>query len=211
MHAVATHHVECFKELIAAGAEINKSEDDGRALIIAANDGHIEYLQEFIAAGGEINKNIFGTSALHGVCIEGNAECLGELLRNGADMEITDDSGHTPLLSIIISGNHQSMQQGHINCVKQLIDAGANVNFQNQPTQLTSLFAAVSIGHADIVKILISAGADLNKKCTNGQTALICSAVNQNAELTKILIEAGADMNICSDEGFSCIGICSSY
>ena len=50
-------HIECLKELIAAGADINKEDKDGRtALWTAANQGHIECLKELIAAGADINK-----------------------------------------------------------------------------------------------------------------------------------------------------------
>ena len=45
------------KELIAAGADINKEDNDGRtALWTAAAKGHTECLQELIAAGADINK-----------------------------------------------------------------------------------------------------------------------------------------------------------
>ena len=46
-----------LKELIAAGADINKEDNDGEtALMSAANEGHVECLKELIAAGADINK-----------------------------------------------------------------------------------------------------------------------------------------------------------
>ena len=53
----AKGNVECLKELIAAGADINKEDNDGgTALYSAANQGHVECLKELIAAGTDVNK-----------------------------------------------------------------------------------------------------------------------------------------------------------
>ena len=63
-------HIECLKELIAAGADINKEDKDGdTALYSAANQGHIECLKELIAAGADINKeDKDGVTALSQCC-----------------------------------------------------------------------------------------------------------------------------------------------
>ena len=60
-------HIECLKELIAAGADLNKEDKDGRTpLYSAANQGHVECLKEIIAAGAELNKeNKDGLTALY--------------------------------------------------------------------------------------------------------------------------------------------------
>ena len=116
-------------------------------------------------------------------------------------MVIIDDSGSTPLMLTIAAGKEHPLHQGHINCVKQLINAGANVNFQNQnqQNQATVLLLAVLIGHEDIMKMLISAGADVNMKCFLQSTALMNLAVSEETvnqkSVMKILIKAGADLN----------------
>ena len=58
MFASNQGHVECLKELIAAGADINKeNKSGGTALIYCFMDqGHVECLKELIAAGADINK-----------------------------------------------------------------------------------------------------------------------------------------------------------
>ena len=121
-------------------------------------------------------------------------ECLKELLKAGVDKESTDALGVTPLMSTIEAGNTGTIQPGHINCIKQLIDAGANVNFQNK-CQETALLHAVFIGHEDIVKILLSAGADVN--IFNSKLSVLELAVHKDGtELVTILIDAGADVEM---------------
>ena len=57
MLAAIQDHVECLKELIAAGANINKEDNDGvTALTFAGNNGHVRCLKELIASGADVNK-----------------------------------------------------------------------------------------------------------------------------------------------------------
>ena len=54
-----------FKELFAAGADINKEDKKGAtALILAAEKGHVDCLKKLIAARADINKNRDGQTAL---------------------------------------------------------------------------------------------------------------------------------------------------
>ena len=56
---IAAHqgHAKCLKELIGAGADINKEAKDGQtALWISAAQEQVECLKKLIAAGADINK-----------------------------------------------------------------------------------------------------------------------------------------------------------
>ena len=66
MLAAQKGHAECIKELIAAGADINKANKNGwTALMISAYQGHLESLKELITAGSEVEKqNKLGDTAL---------------------------------------------------------------------------------------------------------------------------------------------------
>ena len=57
MYVANLGQIGCLKELIAAGADINKEDNEGRtSLHSAANQGHIECVNELIAAGADMNK-----------------------------------------------------------------------------------------------------------------------------------------------------------
>ncbi len=70
----------------------------------------------------------------------------------GADMEVrSSDKGITPL--------HLASMRGQGNCVRALLDCGADVNGLD-PNKATALHAASMYGHPDICSLLMKAGAD---------------------------------------------------
>ena len=60
---------------------------------------------------------------------------------------------------------------GKLDCVKALIEAGADLNAKENDGS-TALHWAADNGKLDCVKALIEAGADLNAKENDGWTAL---------------------------------------
>eukprot|EP00753_Platysulcus_tardus_P007314 PLAT15066.1.p1 GENE.PLAT15066.1~~PLAT15066.1.p1 ORF type:complete len:268 (+),score=91.61 PLAT15066.1:66-806(+) len=73
------------------------------------------------------------------------------LLAAGADIEINDDTGKTPLI-------HHS-ESGRAAVVSALISNGANVNAAGELGE-TALIRASIYGRKDIVELLVAAGAD---------------------------------------------------
>jgi ankyrin repeat protein len=60
---------------------------------------------------------------------------------------------------------------GHVETVKLLLEAKANVNAA-RPTGHTPLIMASVEGHTDIVKLLLKANADVNAAERTGSTSL---------------------------------------
>ena len=59
MHAVWKGYVQCVKELIAAGADVNQKDDDdygATPLTNASYKGYLEIVQELIKAGADVNQ-----------------------------------------------------------------------------------------------------------------------------------------------------------
>ena len=78
-------------------------------------------------------------------------------------------------------------RMGHVEVVKALLSASANVNAQDE-NGWTALMSASLKGHVEVVKALLSAGADVNHQDKKGWTAL-CYA--KKFEIQNLLKETG--------------------
>lgn len=97
----------------------------------------------------------------------------------------------------------------HNEIAKILIEAGANVNAQNN-TGHTALLTATHRGNPELMKILIEAGANVNTQDNGGDTALMIAAFKSNGKIAKVLIEAGADVNMQNAQGETALIIAAS-
>ena len=105
-------------------------------------------------------------------------------------------------------------RQGHLDAVKALLDAGADVNQVSEGDNTTPLLMAIINGHFDLAKFLLEKGADVKSASDNGATPLYAVLNVQWApkalypqpraqtqqklthlELMKLLIDKGADVN----------------
>ena len=56
-------------------------------------------------------------------------------------------------------------QKGHTDCVRLLVEAGAEKQAKDKQDGLTALHCAVQMDKPDCVRVLLEAGADKNAKC----------------------------------------------
>lgn len=121
-------------------------------------------------------------------------------IRTGADFV----GGMTALL--------YAARQGHVNAVRALLDAGADIN-QPNADKFTPLLIAIVNGHLDLAMYLLSRGAEPNRASLSGLTDLYATIDLQWAphasfpqpnteqentgylDLMKALIEHGANVN----------------
>jgi ankyrin repeat protein len=119
---------------------------------------------------------------------------------------VSAQGGLTPILF--------ATRQGHLDAVKVLLDAGADINQVSAGDRTTPLLMAVINGHYDLAKYLVERGADVKRASENGVTPLYAVLNVQWApkalypqpraytqqqtthlELMKLLIDKGADVN----------------
>jgi len=65
----------------------------------------------------------------------------------------------------------ESLKATDLSEIRELIQAGADVNVKNK-TGITPLYMAARNGHDEIVTALLEAGANVNAATTNGETPL---------------------------------------
>ncbi|MCF8380138.1 MAG: ankyrin repeat domain-containing protein [Bacteroidales bacterium] len=100
----------------------------------------------------------------------------------------------------------QTIRDNDFTAAKALIASGADVNQEDELTNLTPILLAMGKNNIDMVKILIKSGADINKQDKrSGYTPLMMAFNNHNNEMAKLLLDAGADVNIKANDGTTAI------
>ena len=113
---------DATRELIAAGADVNKADDRAGVtpLIIAAQKGYEPVVGMLIAAGADVNKtNKQGMAPLHMAAQCGHEPVVRALIAAGAEI----DKAGQGVTALSIAGN-----AGHAEVVQLLIAAGADLN-----------------------------------------------------------------------------------
>jgi ankyrin repeat protein len=121
---------------------------------------------------------------------------------NGVDINVTTDSGATPL--------YFAAQEGHINIVRLLLSQNEiDVNAATD-SGATPLFISSQEGHVEVVELLLATNdIDINnaENNNNGWTALHIAAETGHIEVVRLLVsKAGIDINRASrDFGFTAL------
>ncbi|XP_073505669.1 ankyrin repeat and KH domain-containing protein 1-like [Phyllobates terribilis] len=179
-------HVELAALLIERGANLEEVNDEGYTpLMEAAREGHEEMVALLLAQGANINTQTEETqeTALTLACCGGFAEVTDFLVKSGADVEL---GCSTPLM--------EASQEGHLELVKYLLSAGANVH-ASTATGDTALTYACENGHTDVAEALLQAGADLEHESEGGRTPLMKAARAGHLCTVQFLISKGANIN----------------
>jgi ankyrin repeat protein len=98
---------------------------------------------------------------------------------------------------------HKAAREGDADRVRELLDAGADVNVRNadkQRLQYTPLHWATYYGHLEIAAILISRGADLDAEAPTYSTPLYLAAEQGHPKVVEFLISKGAEVNVKSNK-----------
>ena len=150
---------------------------------------------------------------IHDAARKGDLAGVQVELDKGADVNVMDKQGRTPLdwadgetadllrehggKSGAEFSIHVAAGLGNAEAVKQHLDAGVNVNAKDKYGG-TRLHSAAWEGHKEVVELLIAEGADVNAKDVDEWTALHMAYTREVAEL---LIDNGADVNAKTDDG----------
>lgn len=211
--------VEIARMLIEAGADVNALGKwtvlsvDGRvthtvrcsALGAAVGNHDVTLARCLIGAGADVNRPTPRGTPLE-MAAQGKQRALLELLlEHGAhvngDWKHRDGNYRGALLCASISGS--------LDCVKLLVEAGADVNARaRQRHQWTALQAASCQGHLEMVTFFLNHGANVNAPIdmdTCFPKTVLNTAVEKNhLELVELLLNAGADVNIPSFSYYGC-------
>jgi ankyrin repeat protein len=137
-----------------------------------------------------------GRTVVHVAAEAGALKSLRVLGKAGADLNVVDQKGRTPL-SVAI-GMHFSTT------VKALVDLGVNVNVEGAveaEAPMPPLILAMRRGYSDIVTTLLDAKANMDQIASDGSTPLTAGAANGHAESVKFLLAHGAGVDAKNRDG----------
>ena len=122
------------------------------------------------------------------------------LVSKGADLNIQDNEGSTPLTI--------ASYKGELEIVKLLISKGADINIQETNGQTALRRSLVNIGrYVGVTKYLVEKGADLNIQDAEGDTVSIFVSEYGSIEALKIFVENGADLTLKNNKGQTALGV----
>ena len=118
--AVANEQTQMAMNLVSLGSNINATDDAGAsALHIAASNNNVALMLALIKKGARIDlQSADGWTPLHSAVGFSKLYAIIALVRFGADVNSRDSDGDTPLITAV--------SLGYVDCVQQLLAAGAN-------------------------------------------------------------------------------------
>lgn len=154
------------------------------SLVEALKKGGNRSIKTQLDAGANPNASLWGDEkVIHWVTCCGSLDALLALLAHGAEPNVGDRRGVTPL--------HEAAERGDASILTALLDHGADVhardNHGNPP-----LHYAAQYGHPDLCTLLLDRGAELNAVDSYGHTAVHSAAWHEDRRasmIPKVLLE----------------------
>lgn len=96
---------------------------------------------------------------------------------------------------------YSACQQGQLEIVKALLEAGAQVNEPSGTEGSTALHKACLRGDIEMVQVLLEYDAKVNQRDAKGNFPLHCAL--RNPEVVEILLQKGAFVNVANNDGIT--------
>ena len=126
---------------------------------------------------------------LHIAVETSSPEILQYLIQRGANVDVKNIHGETPLLKLLRSDRFSAQ---NVDC---LLLNGADPKVADSRGE-TALHCAVFRDHTEVIDSLIKHGADVNAKTESGYTPLHNAVFQKNPKATFLLLRAGADITL---------------
>ena len=145
-------------------------------------------IRQTLEAGADINaRNRNGDGVLHWLARNErrNAALVSMLVDHGADVDLRDAKGNTPLILAAFNGRELAVQM--------LLAHGADLKAGNPAGETALHWAACN--RREVIQALVRAGAAVDARDASGRTPLHWAMISQQFGNAAALMEAGADVN----------------
>ncbi len=187
-----------LEKLIAAKADPNLKDRQGRTAIWGAVETNAELVRYLVDNGADINiRDQINSTPLLWAAGFGRPDTVALLLERDADVKAVDDNGWTALIWAAGLGQPQT--------VETLVKAGADLKAADRQTGDTPLLRAARTGKPESIKILLDAGAELSARNKLQMTALHLAAQSGSAEKVALLLASKADPAAVDSRNFTAL------
>jgi ankyrin repeat protein len=201
-----------MRSLVDAGADTT-GRIAGNAVMAAANQGSLEIVRMLVDKGADPNAGMaVAVSRRQPAILEyleskgareevpplliaarrGDLKALEASIAARVDLNAVDSQGRTAL--------YRAAYYGHVEVVKRLAKAGANLEVMTAEDFWTALHVAANENHAAVIQALAAANANVEARRDPAyMTPLLAALMNQAPDAVKALLAAGADPNVWTD------------
>lgn len=201
---------QLLRRLVSAGAELNTLDENGESPLYHAIAAHENaFATELINAGANVHHQSLknGRSALYMACHHNLLDAVRLLLTRGAEVDLVDFEGRTPLMKTVkrtALADRQAVcellrkhQTSAVSCSSQWIEYQIPQN--GNPEQHSDF--EWRLFRMSIIHQLLNHGADIDRRDKQGRTALMLATDSGNADAVRTLLERGADASIKDSAG----------
>eukprot|EP00935_MAST-01C_sp_MAST-1C-sp1_P001733 g1733.t1 len=164
----------------------------------AAGQGMIAQLKEMVSSGADVNLCDYDKRhPLHLAAAEGHMDIAEFLLEQGADYNVLDRFGNSPLADALRQTQAKqadlmlnAVNNGDMTLMTLLLQAGVSVAVADYDKR-TPLHLAAAEGNLEMVQVLLESGADTGAVDRFGQTPLSEAQGRKGTEAVLALLEGG--------------------
>jgi ankyrin repeat protein len=176
--AVQEGREEMVAYLLSQGPQMEIKECKGMTPLM------VQMLAQHMGAHGLNRRDKERRTVLHWAAQEGHEETVGVLLRQGAQADIKDCGGMTPLM--------EAIYRGHLGVVKMLVqhmgERGQGLEERDYQGR-TALYCAAEEGHEEMVTVLLGQGARVDIKDSEEVTPLMVAIDRGHLGVVKVLVK----------------------
>ncbi len=191
-YALRQQYYNIARLLITANADVNHILTSGASLLIFfANRGELQTLQLLLTNKVNIDYQTTteGNTALLSATIANKTSAVKLLLKSGADPNIANNAGITPLIA--------ALQNKATKVISVLLQYHANIDQLSRPKNKefgsTPLIHFATNGDQENILLLLKFGANVNLANEKHISPLTAAALVGNLDMVKLLLIAGAN------------------
>lgn len=190
-----------IKMLLGSGVSLYQDEECilFHAISCGCSSTVLELLKDYMTEE-QRRKIQWDSLLLQAIDKEAGKECIAWTLNGGAQVNLADSKGVTPLMKASACGFYDAV-------VTELVLQGSDVSQRDDEGKTALMYACEGEVWSGSVEILLKAGSSVNARAKNSLTPLMFSMPFQEDMMIQALINYGADIDATDSDGRSALRI----